>query len=170
MIVRLIFFLFGGGEGFWLLRQKARHSTFALWRLFCKQLYYYCNWSMGSSIGLEAKIEQCPQFPHHIKGIFISHSAVIGKNCTIYQQVTIGSNALKTSKHFGAPIIGDNCIIGAGAKVIGNVRIGNNVCIGANAVVVEDVPDNTTVVCPQMRVIKHEGKTKGSEKQRGLHF
>ena len=111
---------------------------------------------MSSSIGLKAAIKECPVFPHNIKGIFISHSAVIGKNCTIYQQVTIGSNAVKTSKTFGAPTIGDNCIIGAGAKIIGKVIIGHNVRIGANAVVANDVPDNATVILPPMRVIKKD--------------
>ena len=51
----------------------------------------------------------------------------------------------------GAPVIGDNVYIGAGAKIIGGVRIGNNVRIGAGCVVVEDVPDNCTVVMPKPR-------------------
>ena len=53
----------------------------------------------------------------------------------------------------GAPTIGNNCLIGAGAKIIGNVRIGNNVRIGANAIVVDDIPDNCTVVMNKPRVI-----------------
>lgn len=101
---------------------------------------------MGSSIALGAEIKEWPFFPHNIKGVFISNNAIIGKNCTIYQQVTIGSNPLKTSKRFGAPTIGDNCILGVGAKVIGNVQVGNNVRIGANAVISKDVPDGSTVV------------------------
>lgn len=59
--------------------------------------------------------------PHGFYGIFISQRAKIGYGCTIYQHVTIGSNDL------GAPTIGNNCLIGAGAKIIGNVSIGNNV-------------------------------------------
>lgn len=53
----------------------------------------------------------------------------------------------------GVPTIGNNCLIGAGAKIIGNVHIGNNVRIGANAIVVDDVPDNCTVVMNKPRVI-----------------
>ena len=53
----------------------------------------------------------------------------------------------------GAPTIGSNCLIGAGAKIIGNVHVGNNVRIGANAIVVDDVPDNCTVVMNKPRVI-----------------
>lgn len=54
----------------------------------------------------------------------------------------------------GAPEIGDNCYIGAGAKIIGNIVIGDNVKIGANCVVVEDIPDNCTVVLEKPRIIR----------------
>ena len=111
-----------------------------------------CN----SLISFKSDIAGKISLPHGIFGIFISAGAKIGKNCTIFQQVTIGSNTLADSKGRGAPIIGDNCYIGVGAKIIGNVRIGNNVRIGANCVVVKDVPDNATVVCAENRVITHE--------------
>ena len=66
------------------------------------------------------------------------------------QQVTIG---LKDFNKNG-PVIGDNVFIGAGAKIIGNIKIGNNVKIGANCVVVEDIPDNSTVVLNKSKIIK----------------
>lgn len=74
----------------------------------------------------------------------------------ISHQVTIGSNTLGDSKGKGAPEIGDNCFIGAGAKIIGNVKIGDNVRIGANAVVVKNVPDNAVVVNQPTRIILKE--------------
>lgn len=80
----------------------------------------------------------------HLNGIVISKYTTIGNNCTILHQVTIGVNDKKDSRK--AAIIGDNCFIGAGAKIIGNVVIGNNVTIGANAVVTKNIPDNSTVV------------------------
>ena len=86
-------------------------------------------------------------------GIFISNKAKIGRDCVIFQQVTIGSNTLEDSKHKGYPVIGNNVYIGAGAKIIGNVHIGNNCRIGANAVVVDDVPDNSVVVLERPRII-----------------
>ena len=84
--------------------------------------------------------------PHGFSGIFISQAAKIGKGCTIFQNVTIGSNTLPDSKNAGSPTIGDNVYIGAGATIIGNVKIGNNVRIGAGCSVTRDIPDNCTVV------------------------
>ncbi|MCD8007028.1 MAG: serine acetyltransferase [Oscillospiraceae bacterium] len=94
-------------------------------------------------------------FPHGLTGIFISQGAVIGDDCTIFHQVTIGSNTIEDSKAYGAPKIGNNVYIGAGAKIVGNVCVGNNVRIGANAVVTIDIPDNTTVVMEKPRLISH---------------
>jgi serine O-acetyltransferase len=68
----------------------------------------------------------------------------IGRNCRVSHQVTIGH--IGGFKGGGAPIIGDNVYIGAGAKVLGDIIVGNNVKIGANAVVLRDVPDNATAV------------------------
>ena len=94
--------------------------------------------------------------PHGFAGIHISIDATIGKGCTFYQHVVIGSNTLPDSKTHGFPVIGDNVYIGAGAMVIGNVRVGNNVRIGANCVVTKDVPDNCVVVGPKSIVIQRD--------------
>ncbi|TGB02519.1 serine acetyltransferase [Halobacillus salinus] len=108
----------------------------------------------SSYIGHNAKIANPPCFPHDKFGIFISGNASIGKDCIIFQQVTIGTNHLPDSKGMGAPTIGNNCYIGAGAKIIGKVVVGNNVRIGANCVVFEDVPDNSVVVNEKPRYIQ----------------
>lgn len=104
--------------------------------------------------------------PHGLNGIVISDRAVVGKNVTILQQVTIGV------KEFGkgAPIIGDGCLIGAGAKVIGDIKIGNNVKIGANAVVLCDVPDNATVVGNPGRIITKEAENKENNYEKNPLF
>ena len=85
----------------------------------------------------------------HGFGTVINGSAVIGSNCTILHNVTIGGG------HGGSPVIGDNVYIGAGAIIIGGIHVGNNVKIGAGAIVVEDVPDNSTVVCEKAKIIRH---------------
>ncbi len=103
--------------------------------------------TMGTHLDKSAVFETPPHLPHGLYGIVVSHNAVIGKNATIFHQVTIGEG------NNGAPTIGDNVYIGAGAKIIGNIKIGNNVKIGANCVVFMDVPDNCTVVLPKPRII-----------------
>ena len=117
---------------------------------YIKRCDAFNNASLGTHMGYGASFETPPNFPHGLYGIIVSHDVQIGKNATIYHQVTIGGGK------GGAPIIGDNCFIGAGAKIIGNIRIGNNVKIGANCVVFMDIPDNATVVLPKPRVIIRE--------------
>ncbi|TKS56984.1 serine O-acetyltransferase [Mesohalobacter halotolerans] len=87
-------------------------------------------------------------------GIVIHNRCIIGDNCHIDQNVTLGG----TSKKYEVPVIGNNVYIGAGAKVIGPVIIGDNVVIGANAVVVKDIPSKSLVVGVPGRIIKTEIK------------
>jgi len=112
--------------------------------------------ALGSWVGINAIFQGIPYFPHGAMGIFIAHHTIIGKNVIIFQQVTIGSNSLKSSKKTGTPVIGDNVYIGAGAKIIGHVKIGNNCRIGANAVVVDDMPDNSVAVAASTRIIQKD--------------
>lgn len=84
----------------------------------------------------------------HSYGIAIHSDCYIGKNCFISPNVTIGYG------RGGAPVIGDNVYIGAGAVLFGKLRIGNNVKIGAGAIVADDVPDNSTVVCKKAEVLQ----------------
>ena len=153
----------GGGKGrfnthsFWKLRSGV-NSSFILVRIVKKIFYYRITNKYHAQILLTTDIKGEPVFPHGLNGIFISANAVIGASCTIYHQVTIGSNDIKTSKSYGAPIIGDNVYIGTGAKIIGGVKIGNNVRIGANCIITDNVPDNATVVMNKPRVIIRERK------------
>lgn len=92
-------------------------------------------------------------FPHHALGIVIHPHAVIGENCTIEQNVTIGGRSGITV----LPQIGDDVLIGAGAAIIGPVKVGNHVQIGAGAVVVKDIPDNCVVVGVPAHIIRQNG-------------
>lgn len=112
----------------------------------------------AGSISIDAKIASPLILPHGVSGVFITQSAIIGKECVIFQQVTIGANTIRGSKSYGAPIIGDAVYIGAGAKIIGNVTVGNNVRVGANATIVKDIPANSVAVCPELRIIHKEEK------------
>lgn len=142
------------GKSFWKLRERAKSGGVRKYIYGLK--YQRLLAKFNASIPLSANIEGPFSLPHGISGIFISSGATIGKNCTIFHQVTIGSNTLQDSSGQGCPTIGDNVYIGCGAKIIGGVHIGNNVRIGANCVVVNDVPDNCTVVLERPRVIQKE--------------
>lgn len=137
----LLLGLFYNGE-FWKLRESCIDKPSHRKRL----LYFSFLRTYGSQIGLGATFEDVPVFPHAFYGIFISNQAHIGSNVVIFQQVTIGSNSTVGSKNQGAPTIGDNVYIGAGAKIIGNCKIGNNCRIGANCIVTKDVPANSVCI------------------------
>ena len=123
-----------------------------LYLFYIKRCDAFNNASLGTHLGYGAEFDTPPNLPHGLYGIIVSHNAHIGKNATIFHQVTIGEGG------DGAPTIGDNCYIGAGAKITGNIHIGNNVKIGTNCVVFEDIPDNATVVLPCPRVIQREAQ------------
>ena len=95
-------------------------------------------------------------FIDHGMGVVIGETTIIGENVTIFQGVTLGGTGKERGKRH--PTIGNNVVVGAGAKVLGNVTIGDDVQIGANAVVIKDVPSNSTVVGVPGRVVKIEGK------------
>ncbi len=137
------------------LRKRIQKTSFKPSRLIFVVKYKRLLFKMQSFLPLSKSISNNIIYPHGLSGIFISNGAAIGDGCVLFQQVTIGSNALPDSKNEGSPKIGKNCYIGAGAKIIGNVKIGNNVRIGANTVVTKDVPDNATVVGSKFRLIEH---------------
>lgn len=142
--------------GYYNLRNRYKNSN----SKFLKKIYLFINKGFqhetNSYLPFNITIKGPINFIHGTYGIFISGGAVIGKNCTIYQQVTIGSNMLIDSNSLGSPVIGDNCLIGAGAKIIGNVQIGNNCRIGANAVVTKDIPDNSVIVLSTPTIYQKE--------------
>ena len=114
-----------------------------LWLFWIKRIDAYHNCSFGTNINNGARISTPPHLPHGPNGIIVGHNVSIGKNVTIYQQVTVAAGA----------IVGDNVILGAGAKVLEGRIIGNNCKIGANCVVVENVSDDCTVVLNKPRII-----------------
>ncbi len=142
------FITFGWKGNFNKLRRKALNPK----RVIARFLYELYVKKHQSYIPLSCTINGDLQFVH-FTGIHISSYAIVGTGCTLYQHVTIGSNHLKMTKHPGDPQIGDNVLIGAGARIIGGIKIGNNVKIGAGCVVTEDVPDNSVVVMNKPRII-----------------
>ena len=119
--------------------------------LYIKRCDAFNKASMGTDWNHGAVFETVPKLPHGLNGIIMSPDAHIGKNCTIFHQVTIGNDYRKLEN---VPTIGDNVTIFPGAKIVGKVHVGNNCKIGANAVVVKDVPDNSLVVVGEQRIIQ----------------
>jgi serine O-acetyltransferase len=110
--------------------------------LIYKILYKFIRIITGIELPCEVEIGR-HFIIDHFGGIVVSGYAKFGDNCRIRNGVVVG---LKNMEEPGAPVIGNNVDIGAGAKVPGKIRIGNNVLIGANAVVITEVPHNTIAV------------------------
>lgn len=83
-------------------------------------------------------------FIDHGMGVVIGETSIVGDNVTIYQGVTLGGTGKEKGKRH--PTIGNGVVIGAGARVLGNIRVGDNSRVGAGSVVLRDVPDNSTIV------------------------
>lgn len=88
----------------------------------------------------------------HGMGVVIGETAELGDRITIYQGTTLGGTGKEKGKRH--PTVGDNVVIGAGSKVLGNIKIGSNSKIGANSVVLDDVPEGATVVGIPGKVVK----------------
>ena len=118
------------------------------------------RWFTGVEIHPGAKIGP-GFFIDHGMGAVIGETSELGKNVTIYQGVTLGGTGAERGKRH--PTLGDNVVVGVGAKVLGNIRIGNNVKIGGGSVVVHSVPDNCTVVGVPAEIVRRDGKKVGDE-------
>lgn len=94
-------------------------------------------------------------FIDHGMGVVIGETAIVGDYTLIYQGVTLGGTGKESGKRH--PTLGENVVVGTGAKVLGNIQIGNNVRIGAGSVVLRDVPSDCTVVGIPGRIVYRSG-------------
>ena len=146
----------------WLVDYSRGDNLVLFWRLFEWRSHTATNGCAISSrccsaglrtvtadiSGVETKFDGRPRLPHGLHGVFISRFARVGRDCCLYQNVTIGEIDRR------APKIGDRCFIGAGAVLVGGITVGNDVKIGAGAIVHDDVPDGVTLVCDASRIVK----------------
>lgn len=140
-----------GAQGLWAMvvyrYGRWRYRVRPAWlRKFFSLIYHvlFTTVQIVTGIELPCEVELGRNFIiDHFGGIVVHGDTKIGDNCRIRTGVVVGIRHVGDN---GAPIIGDNVDIGAGAKVLGSVRIGDNVLIGANAVVITDVPDNCIAV------------------------
>lgn len=115
-----------------------------------KLIYYSIFLIYNSSVPMSVEIGEGTEFAHGGIGVVLHASCRIGKNVMIGQQVTIGGRSGFTE----APVIEDNCFLGAGAQVLGPIRIAAGSQVGANAVVIRDVPPGSVVAGVPARLIR----------------
>ncbi len=130
-------------------------------KFYNKKMFFAARWiSQRASKKTGIEIHPAVQigkrfFIDHGTGVVIGETTVIGDNVTIYQGVTLGGTGKDTGKRH--PTIGNNVMIGAGAKVLGPLVIGDNTKIASGAVVLTDIPSDSTAVGVPARVVKREG-------------
>jgi serine O-acetyltransferase len=149
-----ILFLYQGLHA--LVAHRVAHFLYQLHMFFSARLIsQLARFFTGIEIHPGAKIGK-RFFIDHGMGVVIGETAIVGDDVLLYQGVTLGGTGLEKGKRH--PTIGNNVVIGAGAKVLGNIKVGDNSYIGSNAVVIKDVPPNSTVVGVPGRVTKQDGK------------
>lgn len=139
-----------------VLAYRLSHSLYEKKKFFAARMISQgARFLTGIEIHPGAKIGR-GLFIDHGSGVVIGETTEIGDNCTLYQGVTLGG----TGKHVGKrhPTLGNNVMVGSGAKVLGPMKIGDNSKIAANAVVLSEIPDNSTAVGIPARVVKRNNK------------
>ena len=137
----------------WKLFKKYNKTSNRIRRLFLLIKIRKIQKRFNASIPVSNKIK--PFYtPHGLSGIFISAAATIDEGCTIFQNVTVGSNTIKVHPREGAPQIGKGVLIGANAVVIGKVTVGDNARIGAGCALATDLPAGATAVSATPRIIE----------------
>jgi serine O-acetyltransferase len=96
-------------------------------------------------------------FIDHGMGVVIGETAIVGEYVTIYQGVTLGGTGKEKGKRH--PTLGREIVVGAGAKILGNITIGDRVNVGAGSIVLRNVPDDCTVVGIPARIVRHRGQS-----------
>lgn len=138
-----------------LLMHRFSHRLFRLRLPFIPRLMsHVARFLTGIEIHPGAQIG-CGVFIDHGMGVVIGETAIVGNYALIYQGVTLGGTGKESGKRH--PTLGENVIVGAGAKVLGNLQIGDNVRIGAGSVVLRDVPSDCTVVGVPGRIVYRAG-------------
>jgi len=137
-----------------LLHRVAHRLWLAEWKLAARLLAAFTRWLTNVDIHPGATIGK-RFFIDHGACVVIGETAEIGNDVTLYHGVTLGGTSW--SQHKRHPTLGDNVLVGAGAKILGAITLGNNVRVGANSVVVKDVPPCCTVIGIPGRIIQQKG-------------
>lgn len=146
--------LYSGLHALWIFRVNHWLWTHG-WLFLARALSQFGRLITGIEIHPGAQIGR-RFFVDHGSGVVIGETTIIGDDVTLYQGVTLGGTGKEHGKRH--PTIGNNVVIGAGARVLGNITIGENSRVGAGSVVLRDVPDNSTVVGVPGHIVFREGK------------
>lgn len=133
---------------------KHNHKFIARWISQCTRFWTGIEIHPGAQIGRGLFID-------HGMGVVIGETTIIGDNCTIYQGVTLGGTGKEKGKRH--PTLGNNVMVGCGAKVLGPFTVGDNSKIAAGAVVLSEVPAGSTCVGVPARIVKREGIKVGQD-------
>lgn len=125
-------------------------------------VYYklFIEWILGFELPSSTKVGAGLQV-HHGSGVVINPKVTFGRRCALLHQVTVGT--LHDGPEAGTPVVGDDVIIGVGAKVLGPITIGSGARIGAGALVLKDVSEGQVVVGNPMRILKEAPREKIAE-------
>ena len=139
-----------------VLAYRLSHSLYERKKFFAARMISQgARFLTGIEIHPGAKIGR-GLFIDHGSGVVIGETTEIGDNCTLYQGVTLGGTGKHTGKRH--PTLGNNVMMGSGAKVLGPMKIGDNSKIAANAVVLSEIPDNSTAVGIPARVVRRNNQ------------
>lgn len=137
-----------------LIHRISHRLWLANGRLAARVLSAFAKWMTGVDIHPGATIGR-RLFIDHALGVVIGETAEIGNDVTLYHGVTLGGTTWNKEKRH--PTLGNNVMVGSGAKILGPITLGNNVRVGANSVVVKDVPHCCTVVGIPGRIVQSKG-------------
>ena len=124
-------------------------------RFLARWVSQHAKWVTGVEIHPAATIGRRLVIDHGT-GIVVGATAEIGADCLLYQCVTLGGTGISSGKRH--PTLGNDVMVGSGAKILGPIRIGDHARVAANAVVLQNVPDNSTVVGVPGRVVRVNGE------------
>ncbi len=149
-----IFLLYSGFHAvFWyrISHWFYRHKRFFIARLISQTARFFTGIEIhpGATIGKGLMID-------HGSGVVIGETTIIGDDCTLYQGVTLGGTGKDTGKRH--PTLGNNVMVGSGAKVLGPFVVGDNSKIASNAVVLSEIPPNSTAVGVPARIVRRDGQ------------
>jgi serine O-acetyltransferase len=157
--IRNLLFNPGFKYTFWMRSAKyfRKKKLLLFFHIICRLFLNHYKFKYGISIPYDTSIG-AGFYIGHFGGIVVNPAVIIGRNCNINQDVSIG--ATYGGRTPGVPSIGDNVYLGPGSKIIGGIRVGNGAAIGANCVVNKSIDDHSVAAGNPFQIVSHEGASR----------